>query len=183
MNSIISKEFFKGSSQLTLAEFTNDSDARDWEVVNDGVMGGLSSGKFEISPAGHGLYYGKVLLENNGGFSLVRCQFSPLSVKDYDKVVIRLKGDGKQYQFRVKSNKIDRHCYIRNFITSGDWQIVEIPLKGMNARFRGNNLDLPDYPAQVMEEIAFLVGNKKAESFRLEIDQIILKGPVPFHLN
>jgi hypothetical protein len=59
---------------------------------------------------------------------------------------------------------------------------VEIPLKGMNARFRGNNLDLPDYPAQVMEEIAFLVGNKKAESFRLEIDQIILKGPVPFHL-
>ena len=183
MNSIISKEFFKGSSQLTLTEFTNDSNARDWKVVNDGVMGGLSSGNFEISPAGHGLYYGKVSLENNGGFSLVRYQFSPLNVTPYDKVVIRLKGDGKQYQFRVKSSITDRHCYIGNFVTSGDWQTVEIPLNGMTARFRGNDLDLPDYPAQLMEEIAFLVGNKRAESFRLEIDQIILKGPIPFNLN
>ena len=127
---------------MTLAEFSNGSDARDWKVVSDGVMGGLSSGNFEISPAGHGVYYGKVSLENNGGFSLVRYQFSPLNVTHYDRVVIRLKGDGKQYQFRVKSSKTDRHCYISNFITSGDWQIMEIPLKGMNARFRGNDLDL-----------------------------------------
>jgi hypothetical protein len=45
----------------------------------------------------------------------------------------------------------------------------------MKPSFRGRELDIPNYDVQVMEELAFLIANYKAESFRLEIDKISLK--------
>jgi hypothetical protein len=41
--------------------------------------------------------------------------------------------------------------------------------------YRGKKLDMPDYEAAVLEEIAFLIGNKRAEAFRLEIDHVVLR--------
>jgi NADH dehydrogenase [ubiquinone] 1 alpha subcomplex assembly factor 1 len=34
---------------------------------------------------------------------------------------------------------------------------------------------MENYPGEQMEMIAFLIGNKKAEPFKLEIDSIVLK--------
>ena len=45
----------------------------------------------------------------------------------------------------------------------------------MSPAFRGNKLNIPNYPAETVEELAFLIGNKKAESFQLEIDSITLE--------
>ena len=45
----------------------------------------------------------------------------------------------------------------------------------MYASFRGYRLDIPNFKGQQMEEIAFLIGNKKEESFKLLIDSIILE--------
>jgi NADH dehydrogenase [ubiquinone] 1 alpha subcomplex assembly factor 1 len=44
----------------------------------------------------------------------------------------------------------------------------------MYPAFRGKKLDLPNFDHNYMEEIAFLIGNKKPEKFRLLIDQIEL---------
>ena len=46
----------------------------------------------------------------------------------------------------------------------------------MYPTFRGRTLDMPDYPGETLAEIAFFIANKKAENFRLEIDQIGLEG-------
>jgi NADH dehydrogenase [ubiquinone] 1 alpha subcomplex assembly factor 1 len=86
-----------------------------------------------------------------------------------------VKGDGKTYQFRVKTNRYDRHSYIGFFNTSGKEEIIEIELREMEPGFRGMKPNIPDYPGKQMEEISFLIANKKAESFRLEIDKILLK--------
>ncbi|WP_286938426.1 MULTISPECIES: hypothetical protein [unclassified Algoriphagus] len=40
--------------------------------------------------------------------------------------------------------------------------------------FRGRDLNMENFPGDQVEEIAFLIGNKKAESFKLEIDYIKL---------
>jgi hypothetical protein len=45
----------------------------------------------------------------------------------------------------------------------------------MYPSFRGQKLELPNYPGQSMEEIAFLIANKTAETFALEIDRIELE--------
>jgi hypothetical protein len=85
-----------------------------------------------------------------------------------------LRGDGKDYQFRVKSNVYDRHSYIYQFKTTGDWQVLEIPLQEMQPRFRGMRMLMENYPGEVLSEIAFLISNKIDEPFKLEIDIISL---------
>ena len=159
---------------MTLFDFTVNTDLTNWAVVDDVVMGGRSDGKFELNESGNAVFSGKVSLENNGGFSSVRYRFSPKNIANYTKVTLRLKGDGKSYQFRAKSDKYSRHSYIYHFETTEDWQTLEIPLQKMIPSFRGRILDMPNYPGKTLEEIAFLISNKKAEDFNLEIDWITL---------
>ena len=44
-----------------------------WQVVDDGVMGGLSKGNFKSDKKkGNLIFAGNLSLENNGGFSSIR---------------------------------------------------------------------------------------------------------------
>lgn len=163
------------TSSLTIFDFNKTNNISDWNVVNDGVMGGLSKGKIALNNKGNAIFYGVVSLENNGGFSMVRYQFRTKKVKGYTKALITLKGDKKRYQFRIKTNASDRYSYITHFETSGEWQTIEISLSDMYPAFRGRQLNMQNFPTIHMEEIAFLIGNKRQENFRLEIDKIVLE--------
>jgi hypothetical protein len=163
-------------STLTLYDFTKTSDISDWYVINDGVMGGLSKGVMELSPDGHGVFRGDVRLENNGGFSSIRHSFEKKNISDYTHLVLRVKGDGKRYQFRLKSSRNEYYSYVSYFQTSNQWETLRIPLGEMYPVFRGNRLNLPLYTGTQLEEIGILIGNKKAETFRLEIDSIYLEA-------
>jgi NADH dehydrogenase [ubiquinone] 1 alpha subcomplex assembly factor 1 len=156
-------------------DFNKNSSPRDWRIIDDGVMGGLSQGKFFIDSAGNGVFAGEVSLENNGGFSSVRYQFEKISVTKESKVRIRLKGDGKNYQFRIKDKATSYYSYITNFKTSGDWETIEIKLSELYPSFRGQTLNLPNFDSDSFEEIVFLIGNKKNESFQLVLDKIELE--------
>ena len=160
---------------MTIFDFNSDSNISNWRIVDDVVMGGRSNGEFTINKEGYGEFSGKISLENNGGFSSVRYNFETVNSSNYSKFLIRIKGDGKEYQFRVKANRNSRHSYIYKFSTTGDWQTIEIPFLKMSPSFRGYSLDIPNFNGDQMEDIAFLIGNKKSESFTLLIDSIILK--------
>ena len=160
---------------LLIFKFNENSNIKKWVVMDDVVMGGKSLGVFKLNTNGHGVFEGNVSLENNGGFSSVQYKFPKIIIKGSTKAVIKLKGDGKIYQFRIKSNSGDNHSYLASFLTSGTWQQIEIPLKDMYPSFRGKKLEQPNFSNDSIEQIAFLIGNKKAESFKFIIDQIELK--------
>ena len=138
-------------------------------------MGGRSRGKLNITGEGNGHFHGYVSLENNGGFSSIRHQFETKVVDSNSKFILHIKGDGKNYQFRVKTSARDRHSYQYVFTTTKEWQTVEIPFSEMIPTFRGYRLNLPNYPGRKMEEVAILIGNKIPEEFSLQIDKITLK--------
>jgi len=158
-----------------IVDFNEESTLRNWRVVDDVVMGGRSAGTFSLHPDGHAEFKGSVSLENNGGFSSVRYGGERITVGDHTKIVLRLKGDGKKYQFRVKANNRDYYSYIMPFTTTGEWQNVEIPLGEMYASWRGRRLNMDNFDNDHFEEMRFLIGNKKAEEFRLLIDSIELQ--------
>lgn len=162
-------------SENVIYEFNKKSTLDNWIILNDVVMGGQSMGSFMLNDQGHGVFQGNVSLENNGGFASLRYRFENPDIKSFSSISIRLKGDGLRYQFRVKSDAYDRQSYVYHFQTSGEWQWIEIPLDEMYPTWRGRKLDMPNYPGQSMEEIAFLIGNNKAEAFHLELEQILLK--------
>ena len=159
----------------TIFDFNENKKALNWIIVDDVVMGGRSSGNFYVNENGHGVFEGNVSLENNGGFSSLRHRFNKVSTQPYSKIVLRVKGDGKRYQFRIKNNASDYHSYIGYFTTSKQWETIEIPMSTMYPAFRGRKLNIPNFSGSSIEEIAFLIGNKKKESFKLEIDHILLK--------
>lgn len=152
-------------------DFDHKTTIENWKIVDDVVMGGRSNGRFSIDKDGNGVFWGNVSLENNGGFSSVQYSLNMKASKD-SKVSIRLKGDGKDYQFRIKSNRNTYYSYITSFKTSGDWETIVINLKDLYPSFRGQVMNMPNFTGNSIEEIVFLIGNKKNESFSLLLDKI-----------
>ena len=156
-------------------KFESGVSTKGWRVVDDRVMGGRSQGDFEVNSEGFGVFEGYVTTENNGGFSSLRYNFEGLKTAGFTSIVLKLKGDGKFYQFRLKGSDNQRHSYIYSFKTSGEPQEISIPLQDFVPSFRGYTLDIPNFNADKIEQIAFLIGNKVKENFRLEIESISLK--------
>ena len=157
-------------------DFSKDADISGWQVTDDVVMGGESSGTFKLSPEGYGVFEGYISLENNGGFSSVRYRFPPMKVNEASRLVLVVKGDGKRYQVRVRDDSDKDYSYVAYFETTGDWQQIEVPIAEMYPTFRGRKLDLPNFSGTQIEEMAFLISNKKEENFRLLIEEVRLKG-------
>ncbi|WP_281540247.1 CIA30 family protein [Maribacter aestuarii] len=155
--------------------FKNHNNGKPCYIVDDGVMGGLSEGKIIVNQAGNGVFSGYVTTENNGGFSSVRYEMDKKDVSRFSKVVIKLKGDGKEYQFRIKSDASQRYSYVKSFMTSGDWELIRLSFNDFIPMFRRNTLKKPNYQGKIMEEVAFLIGNNRKENFTLEIEKIYLE--------
>ena len=166
---------FSSLSNTIIFDFNKNSSINNWVVVDDVVMGGRSSGNFELDKEGNGVFYGSISLKNNGGFSSLRHGFNKLMVGKFKTVVLKIKGDGKSFQFRIKHKSSDYASYITSFSTSGDWQEIEIPINNMYPSFRGRKLDEPNFSHESIEEVTFLIANKKNEYFKLLIDKIELR--------
>ena len=162
------------SNNPVLFDFSKESSLSNWFVVNDGVMGGLSEGALELTSEGHGSFTGQVRLENYGGFTSIRCATGKIETPEGAIVRMRVKGDGKNYQFRVKHKARDYQSYITTFSTSGEWETIEIPLSKLYPSFRGRVLDMPNFNHSNLTEFTFLIANKKAETFELLIDSVDL---------
>jgi len=154
--------------------FNKNASLQNWETLDDVVMGGRSQGNISLSAEGYGKFSGQVSLENNGGFSSVRYNPSDLMVNPQDQITIRLKGDGKRYHFRVKHDKQAYASYITYFETTGDWEEISILLSDLYPTFRGKNLDQPNFNHHTIQQLGFLIANKKAQHFELLIDKIEL---------
>jgi NADH dehydrogenase [ubiquinone] 1 alpha subcomplex assembly factor 1 len=156
-------------------KFESGSSTKGWKIVDDRVMGGRSQGDFSVNSDGFGVFEGYVTTENNGGFSSLRYNFNGIKTSDFKFIVLKLKGDGKSYQFRLKTSDNQRHSYIYTFKTTGFEQDIIIPLKDFYPSFRGRILKMPNFDADQIKQIAFLIGNKTKESFSLKIKSITLK--------
>ena len=162
-------------SPNVIFKFESGSSTIGWQIVDDRVMGGRSQGDFTVNSEGFGVFEGYVTTENNGGFSSLRYNFDGIKTMGFESVVLKLKGDGKSYQFRLKDSDNQRHSYIYTFTTTGLDEEIVIPLNDFSPSFRGRRLDIPNFDANKIEQIAFLIGNKTNERFSLKIKSITLK--------
>jgi len=147
----------------------------NWNVINDAVMGGISESKFEILPNQTGQFSGQVSLENNGGFASVRALLVESVSGSFEKITLRVKGDGKIYSFRIRTDvNFDGVVYASSFTTVKDqWTEHEFSPDDFIPSFRGRTLNnvLP-LNVQQIKQIGFLISEKQAGSFNLIIDWI-----------
>jgi len=155
-------------------QFNTASDLGQWQVVDDVVMGGRSNGKLELNENGDGIFKGEVSIENNGGFSSIHLELEAKNTIGKRAVTLRIKGDGSDFQFRIKAATRDRHSYVYNFKTSGNWETISIPLSDMTPSFRGYSLQIPNFNQNEVEWIGFLKASKMDIPFMIEIRNIRL---------
>lgn len=157
---------------IEIYRFSAQSNLRAWRIVNDGVMGGISTSTLSITNEGHGQFSGHVSLENNGGFASIQLNHSTTIPEDIKFIVLRVKGDGKQYEFRLKSDLYQSVSYVHPFKTTGEWQNIQLAISDFYPQYFGQKLNRPNFSYKKIEQISFLISNKKEEDFKLFIDRI-----------
>jgi monofunctional biosynthetic peptidoglycan transglycosylase len=151
------------------------SSAGDWFVVNDGVMGGLSSSELVDSGEGHSVFRGTLSLENNGGFASVRGLVPAGAMAGYGGVSLRVRGDGRTYQLRLRTDRrFDGVAYRAEFETrAGEWQTVVLPFSEFEATFRGRKpRGAPPLDPAAIGQIGLLIGDKVEGPFELSVEWI-----------
>jgi monofunctional biosynthetic peptidoglycan transglycosylase len=158
-----------------LFDFSGTETAQQWQTVNDGVMGGRSDGNMKVDDNGAMEFYGTLSLENNGGFASIRSRARRLDLQLDDTLAARVKGDGRRYTLNlyVPSRRM-AYSYRVEFQTKKDeWIEVRVPLKDLVATSFGRIVNgAGPVDAQKVSSVGFLLGDKKAGPFKLQIDWI-----------
>ncbi len=160
---------------LVLVDF-HSSTAADWFVVNDGVMGGISSSSMEVTANGTGVFAGHLSLENNGGFASVRTIPAASDLSGFAGLALRVRGDGRRYQLRLRTDSgFDGLAYRAEFDTEPDvWITVVLPFDTFVPTFRGYvPRNAPPLDTGTIRQLGLLIGDKREGAFRLEIQRIV----------
>lgn len=146
-----------------------------WRIVNDGVMGGLSSSKAGVNEEGKIFFSGSVSLENNGGFASLRSPVKNYDFEKYSGIEIRIKGEGKTFSLSMKETSyFTGSFYTANFETrKGEWLTLKIPFESFSLYYFGNKVrSNPKIPLNKIKEISLLIGEKQEGAFNAEIEYI-----------
>ncbi len=166
-------------NSLTLFDFDEPQEIDQWYSINDGVMGGVSLGSFAQLEPGVAQFRGRISFENKGGFSSVRTRPLKVSLAGYDGIELRVRGDGKKYKLRLKTDTgPEGFCYEVPFnTTSESWEDLRLPFEKARAKLRG--LRVPFAPALApgrIKSLGFLISDKQEGPFHLELDSIKVFG-------
>jgi monofunctional biosynthetic peptidoglycan transglycosylase len=164
-----------GDTPQTLFEFSGPDAAKEWQNVNDGVMGGVSEGKFTITDKKTLEFFGTLSLENNGGFASVRTKVKKLGLQKGDSIVAKVLGDAREYTLNLYLNKpLIAFSYRATVHTKKDeWIEVKVPLDKFEATSFGRPVkDAGAVRPEEVNALGFMVSDKKAGPFKMEIEWI-----------
>jgi len=119
-----------------------------WELVRDGVMGGLSDGTMrrEIVAGRPALRLeGEVRLDNNGGFLQLALDLAPdgrpVDARGWDGLALEVVGNGESYNLHLRTADVRRpwQSYRASFRAPVAWTTVTLPF----VDFTPHRLDAP----------------------------------------
>lgn len=157
--------FLLAAGVISMMSISADS----WRAVNDGVMGGISSGSMVQSDKGM-IFQGHLSLENNGGFSSVR-HLVTADTSDTSGIRITIQGDGRDYQFRIRQDgRFDGVAWRQEFSTDGSVQTFDLAYADFVPVWRGRIVrDAGEInPAQI-RQLGFLIADEKPGDFSLSV--------------
>ena len=150
-----------------------------WYAVNDTVMGGVSQGVVEYTNNSM-VFEGEVSTANNGGFTSVRSVSGSTDLRDFDRVVIRLKSEGQPFTMVLADSPYWWEGQFRHDIevSGSGWNDIEIDLG--NFEFFEFMTGYPEPTGEMMQRkdkkeilhMEFMSELFKDGPFRLEVDSI-----------
>lgn len=156
---------------VRLFDFAQPADAGVWRSIDDVVMGGRSSSRMVPVEGGGAAFTGEVSLENNGGFASVRSPELAGGLAGFSGVRLRVRGDGRRYALTVRVANLPAPLrYQAEFDTAaGQWQTVTVPFGALRGKVFGSSVPAPPLPARWVRQVGFIISDKQAGPFRLEV--------------
>jgi NADH dehydrogenase [ubiquinone] 1 alpha subcomplex assembly factor 1 len=158
--------------EKVLIDFSVEDEGIQWEIVNDVVMGGKSLSSMRITKDKFAVFQGTVSLENYGGFASVRTNPHDFGLQGYEGLLIRVKGDGKRYRLRVKTDdNYEGVAYQCVFATKENmWMNIQMHFSKFIPVFRGSVVqNAPVLNPGSIRRIGFMIAEKQNGDFKLEI--------------
>lgn len=154
-----------------IIDFTDEAEA--WPSIDDAVMGGLSSSGMSVDE-GFARFQGTVSFDNNGGFASVRSRPNLRDLSTFDGLILRVRGDGKSYGFRIRTNaSFDGVSYQAPLTPpAGEWTDIVIPFSDFSPVWRGRTV--PGHPPldpAVVTTMGIIVSRQEGP-FQLDIANI-----------
>jgi hypothetical protein len=168
-----------------VTDFPQGPGSLEWFVVNDDVMGGKSSGGFELND-GNLMFTGSTNTLG-GGFSSVRSRGPRMDLSEFSGIRLRVRGDGRRYSWQLRTNAMYRGREIgfwREFeTTAGQWLGIDLPFADFVPKFRGNKLDVaPPDPAHI-RGLGLMISDGKDGPFAIAVDSVrAYRDSEPFSL-
>ena len=160
------------SQSVTMVDPSNNVGIDKWQIVNDGVMGGISKSNIYLNEANNIIFAGNVSLENNGGFASITRGFDGDQLKGLSTFFLKIKGDGSIYKFRL-TMKGSYANYSADFKTIKDqWMEIEIPVENFKPYYFGRSTRAPKFKVHKVNSMSVLISDKQEGSFNLEIEYI-----------
>ena len=163
--------YMTSQGEIMIEDFAEKS-LLSWNIVNDSVMGGRSQARMSIKN-NIAEFKGYLSLANNGGFSSVRAYY-PNDLIDINSIVLRVKGDGRKYNFRVRAENNSWVSYTQSFATEKDtWQEISLSIEDFYPTYRGYNLrNIPKLSESIIREVGLMLSDKVEGNFKIDIDWI-----------
>ena len=158
-----------------IVDFSLPGEEKKWEIMTDGVMGGISQSQMFITSNKTVIFHGEVSLENYGGFASIRSRPQKHQLDGFEGIALRVKGDGKKYRLRLRTDDgFEGVAYQAGFTTQAKrWITVHLSFDEFIPVFRGSVVsDAPKLEASHIRRIGFMIADKQAGPFTLEIDWV-----------
>lgn len=149
---------------------------RDWVMISDNIMGGVTRSKLEYTNNSL-LLSGSISLDNFGGFSSIKTQFGKYDLSEYKGVKIRFKSTGQQFAFTLEnSQNWTRPNFKGDFAAKKEntWEVVILYFKNFKEYQIGEPTGNPLNPASLknMVRLGIITTAKKEGPFSLEVDYV-----------
>lgn len=162
-----------------LFDFGEKEVANGFRSLNDGVMGGRSSGAMGWDEEeGCGLYAGELSTANSGGFSSVLIPTPKANLPDARGLWIEYKSDGQQYKLQVRRSA-DSDVGLLSMFTGGGndgvvyqadlpgpdqtWTTAFIPFQNFRPSWRGQPRSAPDLTGTQLKSVSLMVSKLSAD--------------------
>ncbi|WP_053002555.1 CIA30 family protein [Kordia jejudonensis] len=165
-------------AQVEKIDFGEDKDGERWEIINDGVMGGLSEGEtFMLDDCV--AFKGTVSLRNNGGFSSYKGPFTNMNLSKYTKIIVKYRSKGYTMAMTLEMDKRWFLPYYKRDLVNTDWKwVTEEILFSEFIRYSVGR-KRPGTPTKKelknILRLGFVTNEKRAGDFKIEIDYIDFK--------
>ena len=162
-----------------LIDFTDTKEFQHWITINDDVMGGISQSCIDQSPEATAVFSGHLSLEHNGGFASIRRRANRYHLNGCNGIMLKVKGDGRTYQFRVKTDEQYDGIAFRTLFASDihQWQTLNLPFDSFSTSFRGRpQCQAPPFTSRTNQAdwLSFCGQTTRIISSRNSLDKVVL---------